>query len=200
MYNTVLFRGTDRLKSTANEQDLIRGAERAQGYRREEPTGNHLVRMLVRLLVWTLGAMFLAFFFVAVIGVSYGALSLALGVLVQEPAAEVSVSPPAKDGRARTIPDRQGMDHQPVSNAETEPAASPPEVEVVAGTFEEQKQESQTTDPESSLRGQTPEQVEGERRVEFATMKQAVATMKERGHIDEFVGHIQRARLDGSRS
>ncbi len=75
-----------------------------------------------------------------------------------------------------------------------------PEVEVVAGTFEEQKQESQTTDPESSLRGQTPEQVEGERRVEFATMKQAVATMKERGHIDEFVGHIQEQDWTESRS
>jgi hypothetical protein len=101
VYNTRLFRGTDRLKFTASEQDLIRSAEQAQGYRREQLPGSDLARMLVRLLVWTLSAMFLAFVVVAGIGSSYGTLSRALGVLIQGPEAQVSVSPPH-------LPDRTG--------------------------------------------------------------------------------------------
>lgn len=194
MYNRLLFRGTDRLKFTANEQDLIRSAEQAQGYRRDHPSGSDFARLLVRILVWALSSMFMAVFIVAGIGSSHGTLSRALGVLIQGPAAEVNASPSVKDGRAPTIPERQGMDHQPAGNAGTgqaAPTASPPEGEVVAGTLGDQASESEATALESSPRGQTPEQVEGERRIEFATMDEAVVSIKERGHMDEFVMRFQ---------
>ena len=192
MHNAAPFRGTDRLKFTADDQDLIRSAERMRGYRREQPSSSGFARLLVRLLVWTLSTMFLALVVVAAISSSYGTLSRALAVLIQRPAAEVGVPPLVKDDRAPTSPGQQGIDHQATISAGmvlVAPAASSPEAE--GDAVGEQEPDSEATVPELPSQAQIPEHVEGERRVEFATMDEAVTAMRERGYIDDVVRHVE---------
>ncbi|MGH9680394.1 MAG: hypothetical protein ACRD4Y_10630, partial [Candidatus Acidiferrales bacterium] len=105
------------------------------------------------------------------------------------------ISQPVKGDRAPRTPDREKTDSQSSANVQTAQVATASPwtaTDSVPETTGQTEAESQQSDAGSLPREPVSKPAEGERRVEFASIDEALAVMQKKGYLSDFSEHFQR--------